>query len=102
MLKRIFDYNEYGPGMGFSSMKQSMSDAPYEGMDKIVAYLRSGKKTYSAAGVEKDFFSGEPIPGEWCGMTDGIYSWASSLAYYVEKYNLRLIPEFEKFVLEKR
>ena len=34
-------------------------------------------------------------------MTDGEYSWLSDLAYYVEKYNLRLPEEFEGKVLKK-
>ena len=32
-------------------------------------------------------------------MNDGKYSWTSTLIYYVEKYNLRLPLEFEKYVL---
>ena len=35
-------------------------------------------------------------------MTDGVFSWISSLAYFVEKYNLRLLPEFERYVLESQ
>ena len=101
MSVRIFDYNEYGPGMGFPSMKQSMLDKPYTGQDKIIAYLKRGRKTYAAAGRAYDFFTGEAIPGENCGMTDGTFSWVSSLSYYVERYNLRLAPEFEKYVLSK-
>lgn len=102
MSKRIFDFNEYGPGMGFPSMKKSMLDKPYAGQDQIIAYLNSGKKTYAAAGKAYDFFTGEEIPGERCGLTDGVFSWVSSLPYYVEKYNLRLSPQFEKYVLEKK
>ena len=35
-------------------------------------------------------------------MTDDLYSWISSLAYYIEKYNLRLSPEFERYVHESQ
>ena len=101
MTKCIFEFDEYGPGMGFPSIKESMLDKPYEGMDQIIAYLKKGKKTYAAAGRAYDFFTGEVIPGERCGMTDGIFSWISSLAYYVEKYNLKLSPEFEEYVLKQ-
>lgn len=99
MSKCLFEYNEYGPGMGFPSMKDNMNSKPYFGMEKIIAYLKNGKKTYAAAGRAKDFFSGDYIPGEYCGMTDGEYSWISSLVYYVEKYNLRLNKDFERKVL---
>ncbi len=102
MSIRIFDFNEYGPGFGFPSMKQSMLDKPYAGKNKIIAYLRNGRKTYVAAGRAHDFFTGEAIPGENCGMTDGVFSWVSSLPYYVEKYNLKLSPEFEKHVLSAK
>ena len=101
MSKRIFDFDEYGPGMGFPSMKQFMCDKPYPGKDTIVTYLKAGRKTFAAAGRACDFFTGEMIPGELCGMTDGTYSWMSSLAYYVEKFNLRLDPEFERYVMER-
>lgn len=100
MSKLIYRFDEYGPGMGFPSMKQSMEEKPYDGMDRIVEYLKNGKKTYAAGGPEHDFFTGKVIPGERCGMTDGEFSWASSLAYYVERYNLRLPPEFESHVLK--
>ena len=99
-MKRIFDFDEYGPGMGFPSMKESMCDEPYPGKHMIVDYLKNGTKTYAAAGRARDFFTGEPIPGELCGMTDGVYSWVSSLAYYVEKYNLRLSDDFEQYVFD--
>ena len=42
------------------------------------------------------------MSSEEAGMTDDLYSWISSLAYYVEKYNLRLLPEFERYVLESQ
>ena len=34
-------------------------------------------------------------------MTDGEFSWNGSLIYYVKKYNLRLLKEFEDYVLAK-
>ena len=101
MSKCLFKFNEYGPGMGYPSMKDSMNSEPYFGMEKIIAYLQKGKKTYAAAGRAQDFFTGDLIPGEYCGMTDGEYSWVSSLPYYVEKYHLRLNREFEDKVLRR-
>lgn len=91
----IIQFEEFGPGMGLPSMKDSFANAPYSGKDKVINYLKNGKKTYSATSYGRDVFTGEVIPGERCGMTDGEYSWNSSLAYYVEKYNLRLPQAFE-------
>ena len=82
----------------------------HEGVHGRETILRNGhdcdlsserQKTFAACGRACDFFTEEMIPGEYCGMTDGVYSWISSLAYYVEKYNLRLLPEFERYVLER-
>ena len=100
--KRLFEFDEYGPGMGFPKMKESMDVSPYTGIERIVDYLRKGRKTYAAAGRAVDFFTGEVIPGERCGMTDGEYSWVSSLPYYVEKYYLRLPKDFENKVLNSQ
>ena len=49
-MKRICEYDEYGPGMGFPSMKEFMEEKPYSGMDMIVTYLRSGRKHLQPAG----------------------------------------------------
>ena len=96
----IIQFEEFGPGMGFPSMKNHFDSGPYKGKDKVVAYLKSGRKTYSATSFSRDAFTGEKIPGERCGMTDEEYSWVSSLAYYVERYNLRLPPAFEEKAIQ--
>ena len=49
-MKRLCEYDEYGPGMGFSSMKAFMEEKPYPGMDMIVAYLRKAEKHLQPAG----------------------------------------------------
>ncbi|MBR0342250.1 MAG: hypothetical protein IJH64_08400 [Oscillospiraceae bacterium] len=99
--KSLILYKEFGPapGLDLPSMTDSFADEAYPGQEKVVKYLSEGRKTYCAAGRACDVFTGESIPGEWCGMTDGEFSWISELAYYVEKYNLRLPAEFEKKVL---
>ena len=101
MSKCLIKFNEYGPGMGFPSMKASFENAPYSGIDRIIAYLENGKKTYTATSKARDFFTGDIIQEENCGMTDGEFSWNGSLIYYVKKYNLRLLKEFEDYVLAK-
>ena len=96
----LIHYDEFGKGMGFPSMKESFSQHPFEGKDKIVQYLKNGKTTYVQPKLATDFFTGERIPVESMGLTDGNYSWHSTLTYYVEKYNLRLPKEFEDYVLK--
>ena len=93
-------YDEFGKDMGFPSMKESFEEKPYEGQEKIAAYLEKGRPTYARASLPTDVFTGERIQGESCGMTDGEYSWISVLPYYVRKYNLRLPENFERKVLK--
>lgn len=94
-------YKEFNPGMDFPSMTNSFVQQPYEGLEAIAKYLENGTVTYVSASVVKDVFTGERIPGEHTGMTDGEYTWNSLLPYYVRKYNLRLPEVFEKKVLNK-
>lgn len=101
MVLYLNDFDEYGPGMGLPKMSDSFEEKPYDGIDKIVQYLKNGKKTYISAKKAKDFYTGETLPIELCGMTDGEFSWSSSLFYYVEKYNLRLPKEFTQKVLAR-
>ncbi len=95
----LIQYDEFGRGMGFPSMKDFFSQQPFKGKDKIIRYLKNGKTTYAQTKLAVDVFTGERIPVESMGMTDGKYSWHSTLPYYVESYNLRLISEFEDYVL---
>ncbi len=98
--KSLNQFSEFANNDQYPSIKDSIGLIPYEGKDDIVKYLRSGKVGAVATSYAYDIFTGERIPGEKCIMTDGEYSWGSYLAYYVEKYNLRLLPEFEKKVLK--
>ena len=95
----LIHYDEFGKGMGFPSMKESFESMPYTGKEKIIKYLESGKPTYVQTKVATDVFTGQRIPVECMGMTDNKFSWHSTLAYYVKKYNLRLPKEFEEYVL---
>ncbi len=93
-LRSLILYDEFGPGMGYPSMRQFFCESPYEWQEYVARYLRNGEVTHVACSRDKDKFTGELIPGERCGMTDGEYSWISSLAYYVERYNLQLDKAF--------
>lgn len=92
-------YDEFGPGMGFPSMKTDFAPSAYEGQKQIADYLRNGHVHMVTASQAYDVFTGERIGIERYFMDDGVFSWSSSLPYYVEKYNLRLPAEFERHVL---
>lgn len=99
----LCNYTEYGSDNGIS-MRDYFEERPYPGMDKIVSYLRNnGKATLASTAPLRDRFTNERMKGEYQLVVydDGIYSWWSDLAYYVEKYNLRLPKEFEDYVLSQ-
>lgn len=95
----LIHYDEFGSNMGFPSIKESFEPEPYRGQEQIADYLDRGKPTYVTASFEYDCVTGERIPIQYIGLTDGEYSWNSVLSYYVRKYNLRLTAEFENKVL---
>ena len=100
-MKILNQYEEFGPGMGFPSMKEFFQSGKYENQDKIVRYLRTGEPVMVQTMLPRDVFTGEPLGIEKVFINDGEYIWSSDLAYYVEKYNLLLPDEFIKHVLKK-
>lgn len=98
--KNLLQYREFTNGNGnYPSIKDSFSKGPYYGQDKIVEYLRKGHVTLCSPTITVDVFTGQRIDNQKYLMTDGEYSWNNALAYYVEKYHLRLPLEFEAKVL---
>lgn len=95
----IGKYDELNPGKGYPSMRDSFSDAPYKGKDKVIQYLTNKNTDIVSAKIPRDVFTNEEIPMEPIGMNDGEYTWFTTLAYYVDKYNLRLPMEFETKIL---
>ena len=95
----LIHYNEFAEGMGFPSIKDSFEKKKYSGQDKIVSYLKNGKVHMASTGYDTDVVTGDLIKQTKTFMNDGKYSWTSTLAYYVEHYNMRLSKEFEEYVL---
>jgi len=95
----LIQYDEFGKGMGFPSLKDSLNDEKYEGQEKIVEYLKNGHVTMASPGRDIDVVTGVEIPGEKVFMNDGKYSWTTTLIHYVKKHNLRLPKEFEEYVM---
>lgn len=95
----IGQYRELCNKNEFPSIKDSFEKEPYKGMKKIVHYLKNGTPDMVSTKIPKDVISGEVIPIEQIGMNDGKYTWWNTIAYYVEKYNLRLPKEIEEYIL---
>ena len=100
-MKNYIGYEELEPKRGFPCMKDCMEKEPYPHKEAIVQYLRNGNTILARVSRTKDVFSGEYIPFEVLGMTDGKYFWANILAWYVDKYNVRLPKEFEAHILNQ-
>ena len=94
----LLDYLEFGSDNA-PSIKDYFEKNPYKGQKAIAEYLRRGHAKLSAPGCSYAVISGAMISASLDILTDGEYSWDSSLAYYVDKYNMRLPEEFEEKVL---
>lgn len=76
-------------------MQDSFAKDPIENKEQLIEFiLRGGELDITSGSITKDVFTGEPT-GVLGGIrTDGEYVWGMDLAYYVDKYNLRLPDEF--------
>ena len=97
---RCIFYDELSPNHGFPKMIDSLEVTKYPYMDEIIRYLKSGTIEFARVSHAKDVFNGKTIPQESVFMNDGIFAWSSDLAWYVEKYNLRLPKDFESHILK--
>ena len=99
-MKEIW-YEEFAPDRGYQKLQEALFETPYSFQKEIASYLRKGNVILTGLSRAKDVFTGERIPDEVHIMTDGEYLWPNELAWYVEKYNLRLPKDFEEHILKK-
>lgn len=97
----FISYKEFGENDNDPSIHDYLEKAPYPNQDKIIHFLKNGKIELARMSRIKDIFTGKRIPDEVLVMSDGDYFWSNSLAWYVEKYNLRMPEEFEQYILSK-
>lgn len=97
----IGGYRELGYE-GSPSMRDSVSDAPYPEKDVVLAYIKSGGSPHACGtGVNRDALSGEVFGLANQIRGDGDFSWSTTLAHYVDRYNLRLPDEFVARAVEE-
>lgn len=82
------------------SIKEDFQSTEYEHQRQIAKYFKEGSITLVSSSSGFDIVTGERILSTYCIMTDGEYSWANTLSYYVEFYNLRLPKAFEDKIVE--
>ena len=101
-ISLIGPYIEYGNPEG-CSLKDHFVPCEYPGQKEAVQYLKSGGKELGISmRIPVDFFTGERLPGVGSVFyADDKYSWNGTLAYYVERYNLKLPDAFIRHVLSK-
>lgn len=61
----------------------------------VVIYLRQAPSVSYSPGPVEDFFDPSRSAGSSVMRTDGVYVWPDCLATYVERYDVRLPPDFE-------
>lgn len=67
---------------------------------QIVEYLRTGGEVeLVGSGTVTDVFTGAALQIPSRTRQDGVYEWSEKLAYYVDRYNLRLPDEFVSHIL---
>lgn len=96
----ILGYEEMYPGYGMPIMADNFEEDRYEGQDRIVEFLKTGEQVFAKLGWDTDVFTGDIIPISPVMLQSGDYRWPAILAYYVQKYNLRLPRDFEEYILK--
>lgn len=98
----IFGYKELYPKRDLPLMSDNIQPDRYPGQEKIASFLRSGgKELFSKLSHDKDVFTGKRLRQDTRILESGEYTRPSTLAYYVEEYNLRLPKDFEEYILSK-
>ena len=104
-LKPVVRFREFPFGTADDpSMRSDMADQPWENQARVVAYLRMGVILGETMGADLTDWFDRPrkanpiIDGKRVGgtteMTDGTWFWYAGLVHFIEKYNVRVAPEF--------
>lgn len=93
-------FDELYPNRNYPKMKEYIQEKAYDKQQIIKNFLLNGNVEAARLSRVKDVFSGETIPREVLVMHHGDYRWSNVLAWYVEKYNLRMPEDFERYILE--
>ena len=82
-------------------LADQISDMPIEHKEEIISYLNGGEIGLACSAFSHDVFTGEQLKIREQTRHDGIYEWGEDLAYYVERYNVRLPQDFLDHILEQ-
>ena len=76
-----------------------ISETPIDHKAEIVNYRNDGEVGLACSALSRDVLTGERLKIRKQTRHDDVYEWNESLAYYVERYNVRLPQEFVDHVL---
>lgn len=78
-------------------MSASVLPTPAINKESILSYLHQGYVLLAAAGPTRDVLdAAHAIIGAPHVLTDGVWAWTADVAYYVDKYNLKLPVSFSE------
>ena len=99
---KYIGFDELQPGHNYPKLADSMESGPYPHKEEIIRYLLNSEVFFISLTLPRDVFTGKRIPMSVRVMQDGDYYWSTLLAWYVDKYNVRLPKEFEEHILRKK
>ena len=104
ILKYVGDFVElgYDHHPNAPSLAAGRGKRKPENKQKVVAYLRAGVAFIVSPGIAEDWFDRAKRAGIAHIRTDGVYVWSTTLAYYVEKYDVELPVDFEKHMARNK
>ncbi|MBR6815954.1 MAG: hypothetical protein IKM60_00415 [Clostridia bacterium] len=98
---RYIGYEELNKGRNYPRLADCLAPTAHPRKTEIVRFLKeNGTIELAQSSRSKDIFTGEVIPEEVLVMRAGDFYWSNELAWYVERYNLRLPQAFEEFILK--
>ena len=82
--------------VGLPSLIAAVGNIPHEQEFQIVGYLNNAPNSGARGSFARDFFRQDDttIYLPYGNNTDGKYIWPTELAYYVQKYHVRLPEKF--------
>lgn len=81
------------------SIFSAIHDEPPEGKEKILRYMKGGRKGAVAPGYLHDRVANAAIITP-VSYNDGVYAWRSDVVFYFEHYNIDLPDDFIRHVLK--
>ena len=96
----IGKYREIYNDNSLPSIKENIH-IPLENKDRILRYMKRFKSTSSSPAIVNDVITGERLSIPLECSNDGVFAWRSDIVYYLEKYDLRLDPDFIQHVFEQ-